>query len=395
MSDKLSYHGDPNSQVFGILGKEIGTDEGSTYNKKTDDSMNIGWKKTFGPTPTPTTTPTPTPTPEPVDYLRCSNIQITGSTKYYGNEVALDYRLEAPATISIDMKWGNAAIPTDPVIIFGNTVSATLNSNETSQSFIVRKETGDYSFRFMRSSSSLDTVNIGINSIKGGLFTKARLISYASSSYTPKLRIGGNSGRYFSHTKNLAADGMGIIVGPISLTSPQITSSNASFPSAQLLEFVSYNDILTFDPQGVADYLISIPYFVNGTVWTNYDENGKAKGRWIDRSTGVQRYFDGSGEPHAFAFTANQVDGFTTIEYGTNLRKGATDINDPRLISYQLNAICNYQGNYSFSYLDSYGIIRSVSGTGYPPNTTVYAVACGSSISTISVGSAVRSNILC
>jgi hypothetical protein len=74
MKRGIPSKGNPESSVFGILGKYIGANDGNYYLKNRDDSKNIGWdlvgenratpppSSTANPTPTPTYTPTVTPT---------------------------------------------------------------------------------------------------------------------------------------------------------------------------------------------------------------------------------------------------------------------------------------------------------------------------------------------
>ena len=63
MSKGIPSHGNPEEQVYGIIGQIISTDEPNVYNKVSSDTLNIGWELASGsPTPTPTPTLTLTPT---------------------------------------------------------------------------------------------------------------------------------------------------------------------------------------------------------------------------------------------------------------------------------------------------------------------------------------------
>lgn len=62
MAIGLPFHEDPNSRVFGIIGQISESDNGKTYIKVNDDTLNVGWKDITAPIVVPTTTTTSGPT---------------------------------------------------------------------------------------------------------------------------------------------------------------------------------------------------------------------------------------------------------------------------------------------------------------------------------------------
>jgi hypothetical protein len=77
MYSNLPYHKNPNTRVFGIIGEIAETDEGKSYVKISDNTLNVGWEESgtgggdvttttsSGPTTTTTSGPTTTTTSEP------------------------------------------------------------------------------------------------------------------------------------------------------------------------------------------------------------------------------------------------------------------------------------------------------------------------------------------
>lgn len=71
MAIGLPFHEDPNTRVFGIIGQLSESDNGKTYIKVSDDTLNVGWQDvvptttTSGPTTTTTSAPTTTTTSGP------------------------------------------------------------------------------------------------------------------------------------------------------------------------------------------------------------------------------------------------------------------------------------------------------------------------------------------
>ena len=65
MSSGIPVHGNPEGQVYGLLGQVVGADNGIVYSKVLRDTRNDGWEVLQLPTPTPTPVPTATPVPTP------------------------------------------------------------------------------------------------------------------------------------------------------------------------------------------------------------------------------------------------------------------------------------------------------------------------------------------
>lgn len=65
MNEHITIHGNPEKSVFGVIGKDVLTDENKFYIKVQNDSKNTGWKE-IPPTPTPTPTITVTPSKTPI-----------------------------------------------------------------------------------------------------------------------------------------------------------------------------------------------------------------------------------------------------------------------------------------------------------------------------------------
>jgi hypothetical protein len=58
MEEEIKIHGNPEKNVFGLVGSNNSSDNGKLYIKKYNDSKNLGWREVV-----PLSTPTPTPTP--------------------------------------------------------------------------------------------------------------------------------------------------------------------------------------------------------------------------------------------------------------------------------------------------------------------------------------------
>ena len=134
-------------------------------------------------------------------------------------------------------------------------------------------------------------------------------------------------------------------------------------------------------------------------VWLDYDVHGRAQASWIDsggiyRSSGLL-----NGNPYTTPPELNGLcifEGSLNIVYGTNYRmQYSCAASDPRSLSYQIDAVTNLNGEYSFVYVDSYGVSRTASGNFTVPNTSIYAIACGVSVTSASKGSASVSSRRC
>lgn len=134
-------------------------------------------------------------------------------------------------------------------------------------------------------------------------------------------------------------------------------------------------------------------------IWMDYDNYGRAQASWIDeignpQSTGVL-----TGTPFTTPTQFNGIcitAGSLNIVYGTNYRiQYSCAQPDPRSISYQIDATTNLNSEYSFVYVDPYGVSRTASGTFTAPNSPVYAVACGVSVTSVSKGTATVSARRC
>jgi hypothetical protein len=254
MSNTIASHGTPSGSVFGKLGEIIGTDEGLAYLKQEFDSRNIGWGDPYVSDVTPTPTPTPTPT---VDAnmsasFSCNEIQITGSTKCYGNEVKLVWRIDSQSQTAYTLDWDRAATTLDPVVFNGNVVAATLT---TGQSYNITSnfQSGTYILSYMRTTNIPDTVRMRVTKVTGNGLKKAQLFSYRSGSYSTNLKVFNASGYYQYHTRNLSTGGSDNISEIINGVTTQSLTGSGAFPCVDLLEVVSYNDVFSFDPENVVD----------------------------------------------------------------------------------------------------------------------------------------------
>jgi hypothetical protein len=64
MSRGIPSHGNPENQVYGLIGQVVAVDTGDSYKKDSSNTLNVGWNVVNGipQTPTPSVTPTITPT---------------------------------------------------------------------------------------------------------------------------------------------------------------------------------------------------------------------------------------------------------------------------------------------------------------------------------------------
>lgn len=134
-------------------------------------------------------------------------------------------------------------------------------------------------------------------------------------------------------------------------------------------------------------------------IWLDYDNLGRAQAMWVDVYGMLQTSGLLTGTPYT---TCPQFDGLCiktnslNVTYGTNYRmKYSCGNTDPRTVSYQIDAVTNITGEYEFTYIDPYGVTRSANGSVSTSNTSVYAVACGVSIVSVSKGSAAVSARRC
>ena len=128
----------------------------------------------------------------------------------------------------------------------------------------------------------------------------------------------------------------------------------------------------------------------------DYDASGRVSASW-DSYGGGSANVSLSGPPFTTAIYGICIfkNSLSTV-YGTNLRISECPSEaDPRSVSYQIDATCNFQGIYSFSYVDPYGQLRYASSTGGTPNGKVYSVACGTSITSQIIGTAMVSSRRC
>jgi hypothetical protein len=128
----------------------------------------------------------------------------------------------------------------------------------------------------------------------------------------------------------------------------------------------------------------------------DYDASGRVSASWVAYQ-GASTNISASGTPYNRAIDGNCIvqNSLSTV-YGTNLRTSdCLSEGDPRSISYQIDATCNFLGIYSFSYTDPYGVTRNASSTSGTPNGKVYSVACGTSIISQITGTAVVSSRRC
>lgn len=456
MSNTISSHGSPSGSVFGKLGEIIGTDAGVAYLKREFDSRNIGWGDPYVSTVTPTPTPTPTIVPEITASFLCDEMQATGSTKCYGNEVKLVWRINDESQIAYTLNWDRAATAVDPVVLGGNLIAATLTSG-TTYNITSDLSSGTYILSYMRTTNIPDTVRIKVSRSTGTGLKKAQLFSYRSGSYTTNLKVFNVSGHYQYHTRNLTTGGPDYTSQIISGSTTQFLTGSGAFPCVDLLEVVSYNDIFSFDPQGVVDCFATptptptptatatptptptatptatsvgptptptetptgptptptstptatptptptptptatpVPVY---RIWMDYDANGRVSASW-DNYGGGSTNISSSGIPYTTAISGNCIvqNSLLTV-YGTNLRTSecpsGADPRNPN--SYQIDATCNSNGQYSFSYTDPYGVTRTASSTSGTPNGKVYSVACGVAIISQIIGSAVVSSRIC
>jgi hypothetical protein len=128
----------------------------------------------------------------------------------------------------------------------------------------------------------------------------------------------------------------------------------------------------------------------------DYDANGRVSASWDDYGGGSTDV-SFSGTPFTTAIYGNCIvqNSLSTV-YGANLRtSNCPSEPDPRQVSYQIDATCNSNGEYSFSYADPYGQLRYASSTSGTPNGKVYSVACGAGIISQIIGSAAVSSRPC
>ena len=128
----------------------------------------------------------------------------------------------------------------------------------------------------------------------------------------------------------------------------------------------------------------------------DYDANGIVSASWENCSGGTTNV-SLSGPPFTTAVFGDCIlqNSLSTVN-GTNLRfSNCPSDPDPRQTSYQIDATCNFQGIYSFSYADPYGKLRYASSTGGTPNGKVYWVACGAAVISQTIGSAAVSSRRC
>jgi hypothetical protein len=53
MISTLPSHGNPEQQVYGLVGSSIGTDEGTLYIKAEHEARNVGWQASNSENPAP------------------------------------------------------------------------------------------------------------------------------------------------------------------------------------------------------------------------------------------------------------------------------------------------------------------------------------------------------
>jgi hypothetical protein len=253
-------------------------------------------------------------------------------------------------------------------------------------------------------------------------------------------------------------NGTGGIISSVQSGSTEIvTASLVGTPSIELLEIVGYNDVLEFDPRELKECPTPTPTLtstqtqtvtptITGTqtqtitstftsspgmtmtptetptetptltatitptptptstpiltkkIWIDYDNYGKAQASWLDEYGNYQETGLLSGTPYTTPTELSGIciaEGSLNIVYGTNYReRPSCDQSDPRSISYQIDAVTNLNNEYSFVYIDPYGVSRTASGI-FSPNSPVYAVACGVSITSVNKGSATVSTRRC
>ncbi len=407
MSNTIASHGTPSGSVFGKIGEIIGTDVGVAYYKAELDTLNIGWGNPLTPTPTPTTTPTPTPVPFPTQSFLCTEIEATGSVKC-NNEFKLFYETDSVTNISINISWGRPATQEDPVYLFGNGTVASLIDNETSYfNTLVGVDPGILNVGFTRPSSSLDSGSVAISTFGAGKIRAATLYGYSTGTSPVILKVPNITGRYIFHTRNCSGDLLygtgGIISGVRSGSSEIITASLVGNPSIELLEIVGYNDTLNFDPREIKE-CVPLPndgLKLNNRFWLDRDTFGKIEATWIDTNGALSTFALGDGVPYTPILSGVCArTGSLNIIYGTNYRmihSCSLAEPDPRSgsFTYQIDAFTNINGEYSFTYLDPYGVSRSADGVFTAPNSPVYGVVCGVSVTSVNKGSATVSTRRC
>lgn len=405
MSTTIASYGTPTGSVYGKLGEVIGTNVGRAYYKIEADTLNDGWGEPRTPTPTPTFTPTPTPTPIITKFF-CYLATCTGSVKC-DNELKIDWRTNANASVNCVINWARPATVADPVRVFGNNTTSSLTNNETFYNSIVSSSYGaTYNIGFSRATSSIDSGSIRLNAFSGGGFEYLSMRGYSSGSSTLALNVENISRNYIYHTRNLSGNSnqttSGFISQVLSSSYQIITASAANDDYIELLEINDSEGALTFDPVEIksCNAIIPTPVPNNHRIWLNYDMFGRVSASWFDQTGSFVNTGLLTGVPYATCDATDGVcirSGSLNLTYGTNYRiqYSCSYNNDPRSASYQIDATTNINGEYSFVYADTYGIHRNATSATGVSNTTIYAVVCGSSIISIAKGNATISGRIC
>lgn len=238
MSSTIASHGQPESSVFGNLGKVIGTDEGDAYLKVRYDSRNIGWGDPITPTPIPTSTPTPTPTLFNYTPFSCNRIEVIGGYRCANNTANLSFKLDDYADIFIEIFSNRPSGAGDSITLGGNMAinQFILGSSTFSQTLSLAP--GEYNLTYAREYYVLDQTTIRVTCTTGKNIRKVVLKSFCESNSNVCLNVYNISGYYIWHKKNTSF-GEGYTRVPVSDEDLYLVLSAATYPSVVLGEVIS------------------------------------------------------------------------------------------------------------------------------------------------------------
>jgi hypothetical protein len=182
MTNGLPSHGSPENNVYGIIGTVLFTDEGKSYIKQLNDTLNTGWSEI--------------PAPERVQFESLSLTSVSQFGTSSADSPNLQFRLlSGTAIVRVDVvcnTGGYVFTPSRPLWVQFDSASAVTTTSGSSLSFVTSEFGGGW-YSVRTSCQSDEKINLTITVTKvggyGPQFTSAQAYAKINSSNTMLLQV--------------------------------------------------------------------------------------------------------------------------------------------------------------------------------------------------------------
>lgn len=175
MNNGLPSHGNPEGQVYGVIGDVISTDEGKAYIKTQHDTLNLGWEAF--------------PIPQPLQF---ESLSLTGITGPGVSPVLQLGMITGSSIVRVDVSMVDYIISSYPLTVSFDSQTPIYTTSGSFLSFVTAEFTSSGSNIYHTCtvecpdpSSPLLTVTLTKVGGYGPQYTSARAYSYLSSTTPP------------------------------------------------------------------------------------------------------------------------------------------------------------------------------------------------------------------